>query len=95
MAKQINRVSLHTSIDASTQSTLKALSNDKGLNQGRIIDYLCNLYIDQILKDNKNILESIEFQFKSDLEAINEAKKLRLKQINKDSGKDTDISGIF
>jgi len=76
-----NRKAFHSSLNTNTIQTLQTIAKLQGINQGRVIDYIVQLYTDQILSDNQDTLQAIKSDFESGLENIKKSRRANMLNI--------------
>jgi len=76
-----NRKAFHSSLNTNTIQALQTIARLQGINQGRVIDYIVQLYTDQILSDNADTLQAVKTDFNNGLENIKKVRRANMLSI--------------
>jgi len=97
-----NRKAFHSSLNNKTIQVLQSLASKQGINQGRVIDYLVQLYLDQLVRDNDDILQAVKVQFEADRATVKDMRRNHMLSIRRNAtqpaatpGPDDNPAGIF
>jgi hypothetical protein len=76
-----NRKAFHSSLNSNTIQALQTIAKLQGINQGRAIDYIVQLYTDQILSDNPDTLQAVKTDFENSQENIKKSRRANMLSI--------------